>query len=294
MSSNLKLKLIRTLINIIIKLKINRIIPMNSKFVYNIADNIIKSTISSEDIFEVENFKMVKGRTTRYSILTGRLCEYSLSILIKNKIKNGMIVFDIGANIGGTSLLFSKLVGSQGHVYAFEPDPTLCVILKRNIELNNLHNVSIFQTAVSDKIGTSFFSLNSEQDGDNRLESQKIGKDSIQVKTISIDEFCKEQKILPDFIKIDIQGFEPKAIQGMLNLFHDQPNLKLLTEFYPSAILDANSSPKEFLLNLQKFGFIIHQISDSGQLEEFSIADLLKIKNDDYVDLYCTKLDFKK
>ncbi len=267
---------------------------MNSKFVYNIADNIIKSTISSEDIFEVENFKMVKGRTTRYSILTGRLCEYSLSILIKNKIKNGMIVFDIGANIGGTSLLFSKLVGSHGHVYAFEPDPTLCSVLKKNIELNNLHNVSIFQTAISDKIGMSFFSINPEQDGDNRLESQKIRIDSIEVKTISIDKFCKDHDILPDFIKIDIQGYEPKAIQGMFNVLHNQTNIELLTEFYPSAMMAANSSPKEYLFDLEKYGFTIYQILNSGQLQEFTIDNLLKIKNDNYVDLYCKKLDLKK
>ena len=186
------------------------------------------------------------------------------------------------------------MVGSHGHVYAFEPDPTLCSVLKKNIELNNLHNVSIFQTAISDKIGMSFFSINPEQDGDNRLESQKIRIDSIEVKTISIDKFCKDHDILPDFIKIDIQGYEPKAIQGMFNVLHNQTNIELLTEFYPSAMMAANSSPKEFLLDLEKYGFTIYQILNSGQLQEFTIDNLLKIKNDNYVDLYCKKLDLKK
>lgn len=288
MLSNTKLKLIRTLANLFLKLKIDRIININSPFIYNFADGIIGK--STEDrIYEIENFKVIKGRTTRYSILTGNLCESNLSTLIKNEVKSGMILFDIGANIGLTSLLFSKLVGQNGHVYAFEPEKNLFSIIKKNIKLNNISNISLFPIAISDKTGSSFLSINSEQDGDNRLSIEKIDNNSLEVKTISIDDFCKEHNIFPDFIKMDIQGHEPKALHGMLDIIQRQTNLKILTEFFPSAILSAKSSPKMFLTDLQKFGFIIYQLSSSGQLKEFSMDTLLNLKNDDFVDLYCIK-----
>ncbi len=288
MLSNQKLKFVRALSNLFIKLKLNKIININSPFVYSVADNLVGN--NEDQIFEIENFKLIRGRTTRYSILTGTLCEPNLSALINNEVKSGMNIFDIGANIGLTTLLFSKLVGTKGHVYAFEPEPTLFKILTQNIELNNISNVSLFPIAISDKSNSAFLSINLEQDGDNRITSKKIGENSVEVKTISINEFCKKHKILPDFIKMDIQGYEPKALQGMLDVINKQPNLTLLTEFYPSAILNANSSPKEFLSNLHHCGFTIFQMSNSGQLVKPSVETLLNIKNDDYVDLCCKRL----
>jgi len=60
--------------------------------------------------------------------------------LIKNKIKEGDIVLNIGANIGYYTLLIARLVGSNGKVFAFEPDLNNFKILKKNIEINNYKN----------------------------------------------------------------------------------------------------------------------------------------------------------
>lgn len=69
----------------------------------------------------------------------------------KVKPKPGDIVFDVGASIGDTALWFSKLVGSEGRVYAFEPEPTNFTKLTGNLQSNKLKNVIPLQLALSDQ-----------------------------------------------------------------------------------------------------------------------------------------------
>ena len=76
-------------------------------------------------------------------------------MMIKQEVKEGNNVIDIGANIGYFTLLFAKLVGPNGKVFAFEPDPTNFSILKKNIEENNYDNVILSQKAISDKTETT-------------------------------------------------------------------------------------------------------------------------------------------
>jgi hypothetical protein len=62
-------------------------------------------------------------------------------------VRDGMIVYDVGAQAGFYTLMFSRLVGPTGHVYAFEPCPVGGRDLLRHVEVNNLTNVTIMQIA---------------------------------------------------------------------------------------------------------------------------------------------------
>lgn len=73
--------------------------------------------------------------------------------LVKRMIKRGDVVLDIGANIGYYTLIFAKIVGEDGKVFAFEPDPTNFALLKRNVEINGYKNILLVQKAVSNKSG---------------------------------------------------------------------------------------------------------------------------------------------
>ncbi|CEG11098.1 Methyltransferase FkbM (fragment) [groundwater metagenome] len=73
--------------------------------------------------------------------------------LFESRIKEGDVVLDIGANIGYYTLIAAKLVGVNGKVYAFEPDPTNFSFLKKSVEINNYKNVICEQKAVSNENG---------------------------------------------------------------------------------------------------------------------------------------------
>jgi FkbM family methyltransferase len=113
-----------------------------------------------------------------------------------------MTVFDVGANAGYFTLLFSRAVGSSGAVFAFEPDPQNLVHLRRNITLNHRDNVSIIAAAVTDKEGAARFRPDASM-------GSICSEGPLSVTTCRIDDFPT-----PDFVKMDIEGGELLALQG--------------------------------------------------------------------------------
>jgi len=290
MSVGIKLKLIRLFSNFIFKLS-RKFVPsyiFAHPFFYKIGDFVLKISAPKDGIYEIQGFKIKLGRTTRFLPLVGEFSESSTIELIRKEVQKGMHVFDLGANIGWFTLVFSKLVGHTGHVYSFEPDPYTFGILKENIKLNNLKNVSIFQLATSNKVGTANLYLDYLQDGSNKLKTKTQNENSVEIKTTTLDEFCKEHKTKVDLIKMDIEGSEPKTFEGMKNVILKNPNIKIVSEFFPGAIKETGSSPQGYLNLLERSEFIINQIDEKnlGKFKPFSKEELLKVK---ICNLYCFK-----
>ncbi|PJC31274.1 FkbM family methyltransferase [Candidatus Roizmanbacteria bacterium CG_4_9_14_0_2_um_filter_39_13] len=125
------------------------------------------------------------------------------------------IIFDIGANIGWYSFTLSKQIqGSQ--IHAFEPMPNTYKYLVRNTKLNNLANIHLYNFGFSDKIGSFDFYFYPEGSGNAsmaHLTSQKK-VEKIRCKLKTLDNFCSQSKILPDFIKCDVEGAELFVFKG--------------------------------------------------------------------------------
>lgn len=120
------------------------------------------------------------------------------------KIKEGDIVIDAGANIGDFSTKSAKLVGSNGKVIAIEPDKNNVEILKKNLDLNQLNNVSIVNRALSDSSGEAFIQ------GDGVSATIMGNTSGLKVNTITmknlIDELCVDKQNI--VVKMDIEGGE--------------------------------------------------------------------------------------
>jgi len=141
----------------------------------------------------------------------------------KKLIKKGDVVLDIGSHIGFHTLTFAKLVGNHGKVISFEPMPNNFALLRKNMEINGYTNVILVNKAVSNKNGSEKLYLSNYNTGDNRLGN--FGKEfdkSITVETVRIDDYLENSDI--DFIKMDIQGSEPFAIEGMPILLQKKIN----------------------------------------------------------------------
>jgi FkbM family methyltransferase len=113
-----------------------------------------------------------------------------------------MTAFDVGANAGYFTLLFSRAVGPSGTVFAFEPDPQNLFNLHRNLELNHCANVTVIAAAVTDKSGTARFSPNASM-------GSLSEKGPLSVNTCRLDDFPT-----PDFVKMDVEGGELLALWG--------------------------------------------------------------------------------
>jgi FkbM family methyltransferase len=133
----------------------------------------------------------------------------------------GDCIFDVGANIGQYTLLFSELVGREGKVVAFEPDPKNFQVLRSNLERNGIRNVVAEQLCVSDARGwvtLSAESLGSTLSSMVRYRQARNQTESTTVGAISLDEYCEEKGVWPDGVKIDVEGAEGLVLRGMTHL----------------------------------------------------------------------------
>jgi FkbM family methyltransferase len=193
--------------------------------------------------------------------------------LFKRLVKKGMAVVDVGANVGYYTLLAAHLVGDDGKVFAFEPDPYNFDLLCKNIELNGFRNVIPVRKAVSSKSGKRKFFLDKNNLGGHSLSEANVRTGaSITVEATSLDDYFKNTDYKVDVIKMDVQGLEMEVLEGMTNMINRNDNLKIITEFWPMGIRNSGSSPMGFLNKLIECGFGLYQI---GQYVELINVDFL-------------------
>ena len=212
------------------------------------------------DWVEIEGEKMYLDEVDALCLSINGIHEKIITNLIKKEIHSGDVVLDIGAHIGYYTLQFANLVGSTGKVYAFEPEPKNFELLKKNVQINKHDNVVLIQKIVSDKDGiVEFFISKFDSIGNKLFESNEAGS-SIKIESTTLDEYFKDLKKKIDFIKMDIQGGEGKAILGMKNLLKENKNLKIIQEWWPDALKQNNTNPEDHLKFLQHIGYKIYEI----------------------------------
>src|SRR5690554_911772 len=146
-------------------------------------------------------------------------------------IGRGDCVLDIGANIGYYILLESKLVGSQGKIYAVEPVLNNFNLLTKNVKLNNLANVSTHQLAIGDRNCEAKIYV-SNQANLCRMEKYEdtdiVDTQEVEVKTV--DTFLKNKET-PKLIRMDVEGYEYEVLKGMSQTL--KKDIALLIEVHP-------------------------------------------------------------
>jgi FkbM family methyltransferase len=203
-------------------------------------------------IIEINGNKIFLDKNDSLRLSINQVWEPIETELVQKEVKKGYTVIDIGANIGYYTLLFAKLVGKEGKVYAFEPEPNNLHLLKKNIEINNYQNVIIEQKAVSDTTKNVNLFTAKQGIGEHRINFSWFGNNGIEVKAIKLDDYINE-KI--DFIKIDIEGAEYNALLGMKKILESNDDIKILVEYGKSQLNEFGVNEDDFFnfLKLQKF-----------------------------------------
>ncbi len=222
--------------------------------------------------------------------------EPETTACFKGLLQPGMTVVDIGAHIGYYSLLAAQVVNKEGKVYAFEPEPSNFTLLVRNTESNGQKDTIIpIPKAVSRGPGTIELLLAKR---DSRAASfyhtPAAGRRSVKISAINLDSFfCEMGWPAVHLIKMDIEGAEKEALEGMKELALRNPGLKLIMEFAPENLRAAGVNPGELFATLQALGFqsffVIRELPD--QLEPLTvpegIPDLVAGCAASNVDLLC-------
>ena len=184
--------------------------------------------------------------------------------LLEKEISHGENVIDIGAKLGVYSLAFSKFVGSTGTVFAFEPTPDSFNILRKNKDVNHLENLIIEQKAVTDKNGVEILEI-CELSGNNRINNNC--ENGIHINSVSLDSYFLDSNKKISFIKIDVEGLEPKVLSGMKNILKKNTEIKILLEYYPKLMEFFGYVPEKILEDLTKQGFSLFDFECDYSLE---------------------------
>lgn len=240
------------------------------------------------DMAIVHGNKMFLDINDDLKLSTDGMHERFETSLFKKFVKKGGTVLDIGADIGYYTLLTGKLVGENGKVFAFEPDPSDFNLLKKNIAVNGYKNITPVNKAVSNRSGKAQFSLTISSIGNVYTD---IEEKLITVDTITLDEFFKDYSGKIDLIKMDIEGAEGKALQGMFNLLKKNENIIIITEYHPRHLKRLGTKPENYLDMLEEHGFVIHHINEDKKKLELLDRNYLEnyLEEKDSTNLFCLR-----
>lgn len=214
-------------------------------------------------------------------------------------LKEGDVVLDIGANIGYYVLIESRLVGKTGKVYAVEPVRGNFELLEKNVQLNNLENVSTLQFAFGDEDAKSGTMYVSDKDNlctmnINAAVSGKIGKivSEEEVPVAKVDTFFKD-KTPPNFIRMDVEGSEYGIIKGgMVKTL--KRDIKILMELHPESPYIEPEKVNELFHILEENNFRVRFAVFEDKVEENEIAKFFLRKGGNKLPIIASNISLQE
>lgn len=241
-------------------------------------DHLRRQDRMSQPVETVETFNesaliLPSNLRTRRQLAAGAY-EPEVTSAIRSRLTQGSTMVDLGANVGYYSVLAGRMVGPNGRVYAFEPDPDAYSYLCRNINLNHLINVTAEPKAVANTVGPKSF-LRPELEGGHIVDAPLPFATTVQTTTLD-DYFASISWPRVDLIKMDIEGGEAGALAGMKELSARNPQLALIMEFNLSAMRRAHVTPLRIAHLLRALGFRFGCVIEKG-LRPISIDNSLPV-----------------
>ena len=180
--------------------------------------------------------------------------------LLRRVVQPGMVVADVGANVGLFTLLLARSATATGQVHAFEPNPPLFQRLSENVALNRLPNVALFPQACAAVPGDVTFYAPAVTEINQGLGTLRPTATAtpITVAATTLDaHFAAAPRL--DFIKLDVEGAEALVLQGAeATLRRLRPSLLLEAEAQHGTTLRA-------LLNqLHGLGYHVWSVDNAG------------------------------
>jgi FkbM family methyltransferase len=178
--------------------------------------------------------------------------EPDMQTALRLLAQEGMVVYDIGANVGFFSVLMARLVGPTGQVFAFEPLPENVRQIQYNARLNEFANIRVDLAAVGDEEGTAAFRVT---DFSTTGKLRAIGNVGVQVdeipaRTRQLDGMVFRAEIpAPSLIKMDTEGAEVAILRGAQ---------QILQKARPILLIEVHSTNDEVTDILERHNYSVH------------------------------------
>jgi len=145
--------------------------------------------------------------------------EREVAAYLAARVKPGQTCFDVGANIGAYVLQMSRWTAPDGRIVAFEPNPATLGVLRSPIAMNGLESrVTVVPKGAGARGGTAALYDTEAGSGLSRIGAAnpgiQVAVTPTEIALTSIDEYCGESGIVPDWILIDVEGYEYEVLLG--------------------------------------------------------------------------------
>ena len=170
----------------------------------------------------------------------GEVYDPAVAEYLGARVAAGSTCLDIGANVGIYALQFARWTGDTGRVLAFEPNPVSAGVLREHMRMNGYEGrVQVVPAAVSSAGGSQVFHMDGA-DGMSRLgqPNPEIAARTCptEVNVVSVDGYCAAHRITPDWMLIDVEGFEFAVLAGAREtIAARRPRLGIVVEMHPNA-----------------------------------------------------------
>jgi FkbM family methyltransferase len=185
--------------------------------------------------------------------------EPELIHVLFRALGSGDLAVDAGACVGFFTIIMSKLVGPTGKVIAIEPDSRNIAMLRKNLDINDCVNVEIISRPLSADARTLHFTEDQTENGQSRIEAYSRTMPDYGNILLSATLATILDKRTPKLLKLDIEGSETEAVQGLADFGEWIPYI--VSEVNPEALKRADSSPEELIECLDNWGyspFVLH------------------------------------
>jgi len=192
-------------------------------------------------------------------------CDRPIKLLAQRLLSAGDVAVDVGAHVGLVAKPLARIVGEKGLVYAFEPDPSLCKLLRRNVR--SQPQIRVNQFALSERTETATFYLHPTSGMSNSLVNAWEGHSPVTVQCYSMDDwFALESIHKVALVKIDVEGAEPLVLRGMRGIMQSPQRPHIISEFCPDN-LSGNDAENEVFELLLQHGYKVYRITSHGGVE---------------------------
>jgi FkbM family methyltransferase len=200
--------------------------------------------------------------------------EPNLSHYILNLVQDGDHVVDIGANVGYMTLLLSSAVGRTGSVVAIEASPATYAVLRKNLELNGVSNVTALNVAATD--GPCMVEIVSGEKNNSGTNAIRRGASagSASVKGDAISNLTEVQHQDTRFIKIDVEGSEAPILQDIITNIDSYPKLKAIA-------VEITPESAYLMREFQNKGFRIYGLPNNYRIGYLFVRKYLRETHED-------------
>ncbi len=182
--------------------------------------------------------------------------HYGELVFLESVLRPGMTVIEGGANRGVTAIAIAKAVGTEGCVHALEPVPEYFDALQQNVSRNRIHNVALYNLALSDMNGCLRFYKHGEGSGVTRAKDAE----SIRVQATTLSAFVSCHGISKlDFINLDCEGSELSIFRKASSILKEQTP-PIFCEVHRDYLKMMKQSVQDVVGLLRTFGYTVQPI----------------------------------